>query len=31
MAVIEIHGGLIAARRDYFDLGQLTTRVFNGS
>ena len=31
MGVIEIHGGLIAAWRDYFDLGQFTSQVGNGS
>jgi limonene-1,2-epoxide hydrolase len=31
MGVIEVHDGLIAAWRDYFDLSQFTSRVLGGS
>ena len=31
VGVIEVHGGLIAAWRDYFDLGQFTSQVLRGS
>jgi limonene-1,2-epoxide hydrolase len=31
MGVIEVHDGLIAAWRDYFDLGQFTSQVLGGS
>ena len=31
VGVIEVHDGLIAAWRDYFDLGQFTSQVLEGS
>jgi limonene-1,2-epoxide hydrolase len=31
MGVIEVHDGLIAAWRDYFDLGQFTSQVVGGA
>jgi limonene-1,2-epoxide hydrolase len=31
MGVIEVHDGLVAAWRDYFDLGQFTSQIPGGS
>ena len=31
MGVIEVHHGLVAAWRDYFDLSQFTSRMLGGS